>query len=183
MRLMSFAATTAPFYRREKTVTRRLNWLDVEPGELLCGVLKGQGLKPGQSPVRLAIVRVTDVRRERLGAIRKAPEEVLREGFPGWSGDRFIDHFCQMNGCRSTNTITRIAFEYLPGGRYAVPGFCRVCGCFDLQACVDPLFGPCGWVDERGRATLHETTLCSHCYRNEASGGLTLAISAEMERA
>lgn len=31
---------------------------------------------------------------------------------------------------------------------------CRVCGCTDDHACVDPEFGACWWV---------EADLCSHC--------------------
>ena len=37
---------------------------------------------------------------------------------------------------------------------------CRACGCTDHAACVDPVLGPCWWVEEG---------LCSHCrMANEA---------------
>jgi hypothetical protein len=31
---------------------------------------------------------------------------------------------------------------------------CRVCGCTDTNACVDPEHGPCWWIEQ---------DLCSHC--------------------
>ena len=31
---------------------------------------------------------------------------------------------------------------------------CRVCGCWEYDACVDDVRGPCCWV---------EADLCSHC--------------------
>jgi hypothetical protein len=34
------------------------------------------------------------------------------------------------------------------------PRACRVCGCTDDNACLDPEFGPCWWV---------AADLCSHC--------------------
>lgn len=39
-------------------------------------------------------------------------------------------------------------------GHISVERRCRECGCTDLNACVDPMFGPCSWV---------EADLCSHC--------------------
>ena len=47
MRLMSFALTTRQFLAHEKTVTRRLGWEFLKPGDRVCGVEKGMGLKKG----------------------------------------------------------------------------------------------------------------------------------------
>jgi hypothetical protein len=41
--------------------------------------------------------------------------------------------------------------------RLVLPGAdrrCRICGCSQHQACIDPEHGPCWWV---------ELDLCSHC--------------------
>ena len=47
----------------------------------------------------------------------------------------------------------RRAPEYAPA--------CRVCGCWELDACVNELMEPCSWV---------EPDLCSHCWNKEQSG-------------
>ncbi len=181
MRLMSFALTTPQFYRREKIVTRRMNWEDLVPGELLCGVERCQGLAKGESPVRLAIIHINDVRRERLDTIDV--DEVLREGFPFMEPREFVEMFCGSHqGCKYRSTITRIAFDYVPGGRFPVVGFCRRCGCFQDEACFNLAEGPCWWVDDAGKPTANATTLCSHCFHNFESDLSDLLISAEMER-
>jgi len=51
---------------RTKTVTRRVGWKHLKVGDLLQGVEKGMGLKAGETIKRLAVIRVTDVRQERL---------------------------------------------------------------------------------------------------------------------
>lgn len=38
----------------------------------------------------------------------------------------------------------------------ATPGVCRVCGCSELNACVDPVSGPCAWGDL-------DETICTSC--------------------
>lgn len=181
MRLMSFALTTVAFYRREKTVTRRLDWEDLEPGELLCGVQRCQGLRKGESPVRLAIIRVSSVRREPLLRIRKDPHEVVREGFPDMKPEEFVDVFCMHHrGCKPASLITRIEFNYVPGGRYPVFGFCRRCGCFQDQACFSEEHGACWWVTDKGEPTMGATTLCSHCFHGFETDVPDWVISQEM---
>lgn len=39
----------------------------------------------------------------------------------------------------------------------AMPGYCRVCGCSQFNACEDAA-GPCGWIEE---------DLCSRCVGSE----------------
>lgn len=51
---------------RAKTVTRRLGWRNLKPGDLLSGVEKGMGLKAGEKVVRLATIRVVSIRFESL---------------------------------------------------------------------------------------------------------------------
>jgi hypothetical protein len=120
MKNMSFALTTEPFYLRRKTVTRRLGWKDLKPGQLLCGIFKGMGLKLGESPLKLAVIRVADVRRECLDEITL--DDVIREGFPGMSCDQFIQMFCRFHqSCKPSTVVTRIEFQFVPGGRFNVP--------------------------------------------------------------
>lgn len=52
MKLMSFSMTTEAFERCEKTVTRRLGWWNLKPGELLQGVEQAQGLRKGEHVVK-----------------------------------------------------------------------------------------------------------------------------------
>jgi hypothetical protein len=109
---MSFALTEAQMLARTKTVTRRLRWRQARRGMLLQPIRKGQGLKAGESVVRLGYpIRVTDVRQERLDAI--TPEEVVREGFPDWTPAQFIEMFTGANVCPPHQLVTRIGFEYM----------------------------------------------------------------------
>jgi hypothetical protein len=120
MRNMSFSATTAQFRARTKTVTRRMGWRFLKPGDLVCGIVKGRGLKKGERVERLGTIRVLDVRREPLVALglehneaRYGYDEVAREGFPDLSPWEFIDMSCSLNGCRPEDMVTRIEFEYV----------------------------------------------------------------------
>ena len=68
-RNISFSMTTRQFLDQSKTVTRRLGWWDLEPGDVLCGVKKGMGLRKGEGIKRLGLIKVTSVRRERLASV------------------------------------------------------------------------------------------------------------------
>jgi hypothetical protein len=121
MRNISFALTTDQIRDRSKTVTRRLGWAALKPGELLCAVVKSQGLKKGEQVQRLATVRVVDVRREFLDRLTADLDygfaETSREGFPEghplhWPSE-FVDFFCKSHkGCTPTSFVTRIEFGY-----------------------------------------------------------------------
>lgn len=50
MRNMSFALTTDQILAGTKTVTRRLGWLRLQPGDHLRPVRKCMGLRPGENP-------------------------------------------------------------------------------------------------------------------------------------
>ena len=110
MRNMSFAMTTRQMRERSKFVTRRRGWWDVKPGELLCAVEKGQGLKKGEKVVRICVIRVVSARNKRLAAITK--REVALEGFPELTPAEFVGRFCQANGCKPTARVRRIQFEF-----------------------------------------------------------------------
>lgn len=112
---ISFALTTAQFQDGSKDVTRRNGWLHLLVGTILCAVLKGMGLKPGEKITRLGYLRVTNVRRERLDAILTdetyGKDECRREGFPDWTPRQFVEFFCASHkGCTPESVITRIEF-------------------------------------------------------------------------
>ena len=123
MRNMSFALTTAQIRNRSKTVTRRLGWEFLKPGDQIRAVAKCQGLKKGEKIEELAVLRVVDVRRESLRRLIDdldyGFQEVEREGLVshpavGGSPTCFIDFFCASHRPCSPNwDVTRIEFEYV----------------------------------------------------------------------
>ena len=127
MRLISFAITTKQVRERTKTVTRRLAWEGLKPGTLLLGVEKAMGLKKGEKVKPLAVVRVVDVRRERVDAI--TADDCAREGFPEKTPADFVDLFLRMyKGLKRSDLLTRIEFEYVatfepgPAPQCVLPG-------------------------------------------------------------
>jgi hypothetical protein len=126
MRSMSFQMTTDQILNRTKSVTRRLGWQNLQPGTLIRAVRKCQGLKKGERMEPLAVLRVESVRRESLLLMHSLRNqygvfETVREGFPDMTPEKFIDLFCEANGCRSGDPlVTRIEFRYVPGGRLTV---------------------------------------------------------------
>ena len=110
-RNMSFAMTTQQFRDRTKTVTRRLGWWTVKPGEILCGVEKGMGLKKGEKVKRLGLIEIVSARNEPLDHI--TPADVVREGFPDWDPEQFIDLFMKAHRCDGWIQVRRIEFKYL----------------------------------------------------------------------
>ncbi len=142
MRLMSFALTTAQLLDGSKTVTRRVGWANLKPGDRLKAVRKAMGLKPGEKVDVLAEIEVVSVRRERLDAI--TPADVLAEGFPAWTSQvaEFVEMFCShmtiadgeetwdakrekwvavRRKVRPNNWVTRIEFRIVPGTVVARP--------------------------------------------------------------
>lgn len=112
MRNISFSKTTDQVLARTKTVTRRLGWGWLLPGTVLRAVDKAMGLKRGQHPKTLAVIRVVSVRREALSETTDA--EARLEGFPEMTGRDFVAFFCREMGTEPHNIVTRIEFAYLP---------------------------------------------------------------------
>ena len=110
-RMISFSLTTAQFEARTKTVTRRRGWLYLRAGDVVMGIEKGMGLRKGEKVRRLHPIRIVSARREPLDAI--TPEDVIREGFPGWTTAEFIDLYREANGGPADQPVTRIEFEHL----------------------------------------------------------------------
>ncbi|MCR4375630.1 MAG: hypothetical protein NUW22_12355 [Acidobacteria bacterium] len=112
MRNISFALTTEQIRTQAKTVTRRMGWKDLKPGTLLQPVVKGMGLKKGESVEKIGgPVRVLSVSRQQLRDI--TPQDVYREGFPQMTREEFIWFFMKSHtGCYVDSPVTRIEFEY-----------------------------------------------------------------------
>lgn len=118
MRNMSFAMTTGQIQDGTKTVTRRLGWLHLKPGDMLRPVRKCMGLKPGEKiePLREP-VRVVSPSREPLRRMTDDLEygraECIREGFPDLTPAQFVAMFCASHKpCTPETVVTRIEFEY-----------------------------------------------------------------------
>ena len=114
---MSFSLTTQQIVDQTKTVTRRLGWKFLRPGDHVRPVLKGMGLKKGEHVQSIGgALRIVSVRHEALNANKKQYElywEPRKEGFPDISWDEFIKMFCKANKCKPDTVITRIEFEYM----------------------------------------------------------------------
>jgi hypothetical protein len=122
MRRMAFSHTAPQILDRSKTVTRRTGWRSLKPGDLIQAVEKARGLRKGERVRSLAVLRVVNVRVERLSRLvtdaRYAEDELPREGFPCWSRDEFVAMFLRVNRLASTAVaVTRIEFEYVQPDR------------------------------------------------------------------
>lgn len=113
MRHMSFTLTERQFLDGSKTVTRRLGWEFLRPGDRVLGVRKAMGLKKGEKQVVLGEIEVVRVTRERLTSIRRA--EVVREGFPEMTPTEFREMFRRHMGCAADDLVTRIEFKHVVG--------------------------------------------------------------------
>lgn len=125
MRRISFALTEVAFLDGSKDVTRRLGWKDLEPGTELLAVDKCMGLRKGEHARIFGPIRVVSVRRERLLTI--TADDVRREGFPDFSPEVFVDHFCDAMRCAPDTVVTRIEFRRV--------GFNELCGHFRTNTC------------------------------------------------
>lgn len=117
-RNISFMLTTDQVRARTKTVTRRNGWRFLKAGDVLCAVEKSQGLGKGGKVKRIGMIRVVDVREERLGAMLEdglyGRAECAREGFPEMSAAEFVRFFMNSHrGVTPDAEVTRIEFEYL----------------------------------------------------------------------
>jgi hypothetical protein len=113
MRNISFSKTTQQFRDRTKTVTRRLGWKFLKPGDRLMAVEKAQGLKKGEKVKRLGEIEVVSVCEEPVLGIEKYPDDCRREGFPEMTPKDFVKFFCKHFRCDPLDDITRIEFTYV----------------------------------------------------------------------
>lgn len=111
MRNMSFFLTKRQYVNRTKTVTRRLGWKNLKPGEVFMGVLKGQGIPKGFYVQKFHTAVCVSNRSEPLNAITL--EDCLKEGFPEMSPAQFVEMFCKCNKCTPETIVQRIEFRHL----------------------------------------------------------------------
>jgi hypothetical protein len=109
---MSVSLTEQAVRDRRKTVTRRLGWKFLKPGDTLTLCRKVMGRKPSEPLVRICEVEVVDVRRERLDAI--TDDDVTREGFPDhWNHMTFVLFFIRQFNVTYDTEVTRIEWRYI----------------------------------------------------------------------
>lgn len=111
MRNMSFSMTTQQVRDGTKTVTRRLGWRFLKPGDRLMAVVKSQGLKKGEKVSKIRPIEVVNASWETLRSITQKDCEL--EGFPHLAPSDFIAFFCNANHCLPTVLVRRIEFKYL----------------------------------------------------------------------
>lgn len=111
-RNMSFAMTTDQVLNRTKTVTRRLGWDNLKPGTRLNAVNRVMGFKKGEKSERLALIEVVSAEYSVLNRITK--EDVIKEGFPEWSPQQFVDMLVSKFNIHPGTVVNRIEFRYIP---------------------------------------------------------------------
>lgn len=119
-RNISFSLTTPQFLAGTKDVTRRVGWEFLRAGDILCAVEKIVR-RAGERIKRLGMIRVVDVRREKLNLmcadLSYGEAECIREGFPppGEYSDptQFVLWFAEGHRCLPSSIITRIEFVRL----------------------------------------------------------------------
>jgi hypothetical protein len=111
MRNMSFSLTAPQFRARTKTVTRRLGWGKLKPGDVVMGVVKSRGLKAGEKVERLGLIEIVSNTSEPLCDI--TVEDVVREGFPGMDRSDFVTMFCKSMKVDPGWEVNRIEFRYV----------------------------------------------------------------------
>lgn len=110
--------TKEQILNRTKTVTRRMGWRNLKPGDRLQGVEKGMGLKRGEAIKKLAVIEVVDVGVECLAVLMNCPsygkDEVAKEGFPEMTPAEFVQFFSDSHkNCPFETEVTRIEFRYV----------------------------------------------------------------------
>ena len=122
MRNLSFSLTKDSFLNGTKDVTRRY-WKEawVKPGDHMMGVEKAQGLKKGEKIVRLGEIEILEIAPERVDEIILHPlrhkgngkSEMVREGFPAFTPERFVEFFCRANKVTPDTIIYRLGFRHV----------------------------------------------------------------------
>jgi hypothetical protein len=110
-RNMSFAMTTEQILNKQKTVTRRFGWWFLKPGDIVNACEKCMGLKKGEKVNKFFQIRILDTRAEPLNKITK--EDCVKEGFPDFEPDDFVEMLAKHYGCEPETQVNRIEFEYV----------------------------------------------------------------------
>ena len=111
MRNMSFFLTTEQIRNKTKHITRRFGWWNLKTGTVLNACVKCQGLKKGEKIEGICQIRIKSTRREFLYEVTK--DECIKEGFPNFEAEDFINMITKHYKCNSYEIINRIEFEYV----------------------------------------------------------------------
>ena len=109
-RNMSFMLTKEQIRMRTKTVTRRLGWWFLKPGDVVWACEKCMGLKRGEKVKRICLIEIVDTHPESLTAITQ--EECVKERFPNITPAGFVEMFTKFNQCKPDTIVNRIEFTY-----------------------------------------------------------------------
>lgn len=96
---------------KTKTVTRRLAWWDLNPGEIIKAVERTRGLKKGEKINQLALIRIISIREEPLNIVNE--DELIKEGFPEMTTTEFITMLSEYYKVPPSTSFNRIEFEYV----------------------------------------------------------------------
>ncbi len=110
MRNMAFSRTTEQIRKRTKTVTRRFGWVFLKPGDRVCAIKQGQGLKKGEKVERICVFEIVSTRWEALHAITQ--DDCIREGFPHLTPAEFVAMLADPKRLSHCTPVNRIEFKY-----------------------------------------------------------------------
>ena len=110
-RNMSFMLTTDQVRNKTKTVTRRLGWWFLKPGDILNACVQCQGIKKGEKIEKICQIRIVKTVKESLFWV--FDDDCVKEGFPEMISEDFIKMFCKEMKCDSSIKVNRIEFEYI----------------------------------------------------------------------
>ena len=109
-RIIGFSFMIDLIRSRVKTVTRRIGWLFLKPGDELIAAENAFGLRKGEKVVPETLIRVVDTRVERLAEITEA--DCAKEGFPEMAPEQFVEMYCDEYNCEPDTKVNRIEFTY-----------------------------------------------------------------------
>lgn len=117
-RNMSFFLTQHQVRDQSKTVTRRLGWDFLKPGDIVNACVKCQGLGKGGKIERICQIKIKSTRNELLCEMSNRERgygrfEVIHEGFPEKTAAQFVEMFCEHMNCGPRSIVNRIEFEYV----------------------------------------------------------------------
>lgn len=109
MRNMSFMLTKQQMYDRSKTVTRRCGWWFLNVNDIVMSCEKCQGLKKGESIIRMYPIIIISTYGEHLDEITKS--DCIKEGFPDLAPKGFVDMFVKEMRVPPYEIVNRIQFK------------------------------------------------------------------------
>ena len=113
MRNMSFMLTTEQIRNQTKTVTRRLGWWFLKPGDRVMACVKCQGIPKGGTIEKICEIEIVSIKKVFLFDMDSG--EAALEGFPHMWGSQFVTMFCKEMRCKRTVDVNRIEFKYVAG--------------------------------------------------------------------